>query len=56
MSERLQGYRKADITEIVNEPRSPMPAFDAARLSENDLNDLLTHLMTLRGARPIAAQ
>ena len=56
MAERIQGYRKSDITEITSEPRSPMPAFDAARLNESDLNDLLTHLLTLRGSHPIAAQ
>jgi putative heme-binding domain-containing protein len=56
MTERIQGYSKSDIREIISEPRSPMPVFDAARLSDSDLNDLLSHLLTLRGPQAIAAQ
>ena len=56
MTERIQGYSKADIREIISEPRSPMPTFDVARLNDSDLNDLLSHLLTLRGPQAIAAQ
>jgi putative heme-binding domain-containing protein len=48
MRERLQGYLKANLTEIVNEPRTVMPAYGAERLSDRDLDDLLQYLSTLR--------
>jgi cytochrome c oxidase cbb3-type subunit III len=48
MRERLQGYLKADLTEIVNEPRSLMPAYAAGQLNDRDLDDLLQYLSTLR--------
>jgi cytochrome c oxidase cbb3-type subunit III len=50
--ERLQGYLKADLREIVAEPASLMPAFPAERLSDSDLDDLLTFLN--RTAAPAA--
>lgn len=46
--ERLQGFRKADVQEIVREPRSLMPEFGADRLTDQSLNDLVTFLGTLR--------
>ena len=48
--ERLQGYLKADLQELVQEERSLMPLFDSDRLSEVDLDDLLRYLGTLRQA------
>jgi cytochrome c oxidase cbb3-type subunit III len=48
MRERLQGYLKASLTEIVNEPRSVMPAYGAGQLNDRDLDDLLQYLSTLR--------
>jgi len=48
MRERLQGYLKADLTEIVNETQSVMPAYGAAQLNDRDLDDLLRYLSTLR--------
>jgi putative heme-binding domain-containing protein len=48
MRERLQGYLKANLTEIVTEPRTVMPAYGAERLSDRDLDDLLQYLTTLR--------
>jgi putative heme-binding domain-containing protein len=48
MRERLQGYLKANLTEVVSEPRSVMPAYGAERLSDRDLDDLLQYLGTLR--------
>jgi cytochrome c oxidase cbb3-type subunit 3 len=48
MRERLQGYLKANLTEIVNEPRSVMPAYAAEQLNERDVDDLLRYLSTLR--------
>jgi cytochrome c oxidase cbb3-type subunit III len=52
--ERLQGYLKADLREIIVEPASLMPAFPAERLSNRDLDDLLTFLS--RGAAPAASR
>jgi putative heme-binding domain-containing protein len=48
MRERLQGYLKANLTEVVSEPRSVMPADGTERLSDRDLDDLLRYLGTLR--------
>lgn len=50
MRERLQGYLKANLTEIVNEPRSVMPAYGAEQLDDRALDDLLRYLGTLRRA------
>jgi len=47
--ERIQGYMKDDMKQVVDEKKSAMPVFDAARLSEADLDDLLAYLQTLRG-------
>lgn len=51
-SERLQGFAKADLREIIEEPRSFMPDFDARSLGDRDLDDLLRYLSTLRGNSP----
>ena len=48
-SERLQGYTKADLREMIHEERSLMPDFGTERLSDSDLDDLLRYLSTLRG-------
>jgi alcohol dehydrogenase (cytochrome c) len=50
MRQRLQGYVKADLREVISEKTSLMPDFTAARLSESDLNDVVGFLGTLRGA------
>jgi cytochrome c oxidase cbb3-type subunit III len=42
--ERLQGYLKADVQEVVYEARSLMPDFGPDRLSDGDVNDLLAFL------------
>jgi putative heme-binding domain-containing protein len=46
--ERLQKYSKADLQEIVREPRSLMPEFGADRLSDQALNDLVAYLGALK--------
>src|SRR5712691_12245428 len=46
--ERLQGYLKADLREVIREKKSLMPDFGPDRLSDRDLNDLLAFLGTLR--------
>ena len=48
MRERPQGYLKVNLTEIVNEPRSVMPAYGADQLNDRALDDLLQYLSTLR--------
>src|SRR5262249_61444282 len=48
--ERIQGYLKADLKEVIYEKESLMPVFSAQRLSDSDLNDLVGYLTSLRGA------
>jgi cytochrome c oxidase cbb3-type subunit III len=49
LTERLQGYVKSDVSEVIHEPRSVMPEFAAARLSDEQLNDLVSYLAARRG-------
>ena len=46
--ERLQGYLKSALKEIVEEKQSVMPRFGADRLSDAELTDLLAYVGTLR--------
>ena len=55
MNERIQGYSKKDLKEIVAESNSPMPAFGADRISDSALNDVLSYLMKLRGVESVSA-
>jgi putative heme-binding domain-containing protein len=48
MRERLQGYLKADLTEILNEPRTVMPVYSTGQLNDRAVDDLLQYLGTLR--------
>ncbi len=50
--ERLQGYLRSDVRDVTGGKQSAMPVFGPERLSENDLNDLLSYLSTLRGFDP----
>ena len=52
--ERLQGYSKSDLREVIYEKSSLMPEFTVSRLSDADLTDLVGYLTTLRGTTPIA--
>jgi putative heme-binding domain-containing protein len=47
--ERIQGYLKSDLKEVIYEKESLMPVFSTARLSDADLNDLVGYLTSLRG-------
>lgn len=47
--ERIRGYRVADLQQVILEKESLMPAYGVERLSDNDLNDLIGYLRTLRG-------
>jgi putative heme-binding domain-containing protein len=49
-NQRLQGYLKQDLREVIKEKASLMPEFSVARLSDHDLDDLVSFLSTLRGA------
>jgi putative heme-binding domain-containing protein len=48
--ERLQGYLKSNVQDVVYDKASLMPAYTPQRLNDNDLNDLIGYLTTLRGA------
>jgi putative heme-binding domain-containing protein len=48
MRERIQGYLKSN-ADVTLEKNSLMPAFDAKRLPDSDLTDLVGYLSTLRG-------
>lgn len=47
--ERLQGFLKANLTELTNDKQSLMPVYGADRLNDRDLDDLLRYLTSLRG-------
>jgi cytochrome c oxidase cbb3-type subunit 3 len=47
--QRLQGYLKADVREVIAESTSLMPEFPATRVSDRDLEDLLTFLSSAAG-------
>ena len=49
--QRLRGYLKSNLREVVNETKSLMPEFDARRLSDDELGDLLAYLGSLRETR-----
>jgi putative heme-binding domain-containing protein len=48
VGERLRGYRKAELREIVREERSLMSELDLNELSPREFDDLLAYLATLR--------
>jgi putative heme-binding domain-containing protein len=50
LRERIQGYLKSDLKDVIYEKDSLMPVFSAARLNDGDLNDLVGYLTSLRGA------
>ena len=50
--ERIQGYLKSSLQEVIYEKTSLMPAYGADRLSDADLNDLVGYLTTLRLPSP----
>jgi cytochrome c oxidase cbb3-type subunit III len=47
--ERLQGFLKANLTELTNDKQSLMPVYGGDRLNDRDLDDLLRYLTSLRG-------
>ena len=49
-TERLQGYLKADLQVVRNEPQSLMPVFGPDQLSDADLDDLFRFLASVSEA------
>jgi len=47
--ERIQGYLKANLQDVIYENVSLMPTFGLERLNERDLDDVIGYLSTLRG-------
>ncbi len=47
--ERIQGYLKSNLQEVIYEKGSLMPEYPASRLNDSDLRDLVGYLTTLRG-------
>jgi len=54
--ERLQGYLKANLSEVSVDKQSLMPVYGPDRLNDRDLDDLLRYLTGLRAAEKPAAQ
>lgn len=50
--ERIQGYLRSGVQEVIYEKASLMPEYGRDRLSDSDLNDLVGYLSTLRLASP----
>jgi putative heme-binding domain-containing protein len=53
--ERIQGYLREDMRSVTNEKKSAMPTFGSDKLSNEQLDDLLTYLETLQGNNPPSA-
>jgi len=50
LRERIQGYLKSNLQEVIYEKNSLMPVFGPGRLNDSDLTDLIGYLSTLRRA------
>ena len=48
MREQIQGYLRANLTEVIDEKASVMPVYGPEQLNETNLNDLMRYLGTLR--------
>ena len=55
VGERLQGYLKSSVKEVIYEKDSLMPAYGPDRLDDTQLNDLVGYLTTLREAPAVSA-
>ena len=49
--ERLQGYLRSDVQQVIDEKDSLMPVFGKERLSDSELSDLIGYLTTLKGTQ-----
>jgi cytochrome c oxidase cbb3-type subunit III len=52
LRQRIQGFPKANLSEVTEEKQSVMPIYGPDQLSDSDLQDLLRFLATLRGPDP----
>jgi alcohol dehydrogenase (cytochrome c) len=52
--ERLQGYLKSNLQDVIYEKESLMPAYPPSRISDAELTDLIGYLASLRGGTPLA--
>ena len=52
VTERIQGYDKSALRSVQDGTRSAMPPFGSNRLTDAQLNDVLSYLQTLRGFNP----
>jgi cytochrome c oxidase cbb3-type subunit III len=52
LRERLQGYIKSSVKDVIYEKTSLMPEYGHDRLNDSQLNDLVGYLTTLREATP----
>jgi hypothetical protein len=50
--ERIQGYLREDLRTVSDEKKSAMPVFGPDKLSDADLDDLLSYLESLQGITP----
>ena len=50
--ERIQGYLREDLRTVSDEKKSAMPVFGPDKLSDADLDDLLSYLESLQGTSP----
>jgi putative heme-binding domain-containing protein len=48
-TERLLGFRKADVAQVIDERQSLMPDYDSRRLTDADLDDMLAYLARVAG-------
>ena len=54
--ERIQGYLREDMRSVTNEKKSAMPTFGSDKLSDEQLDDVLTYLETLQGNKPAQSE
>ena len=52
VTERIQGYDKSALRSVQDGTRSAMPPFGSNRLTDAQLNDVISYLQTLRGFNP----
>ena len=50
MRERIQGFLKSNLQDVIYEKASLMPEYGPGRLNDKDLNDVVGYLSTLRGS------
>ena len=53
LRQRVQGFLKTNLTEVTEEKQSVMPAFGSDKMSDENLDDLLSYLATLRGPESV---